>query len=361
LDADGDRVARFVAEQDVGEGLTLVDPFAVDGEDDVADLDPGGGGRTVRVDLADERAVIDRQLLLRRHLIGHRRRGDAEVGVNDPAVGDQLAGDLLDRVDRDREEEPLRQKAAAEVLPDPDRVDPDHPPGEVDQRPARVAGVDRRVVLDQPGQGGPVGRHLLQRAAEGADDALGDGVGEGAEGRTEREHRLPRFERVGVAEGHGGGHAALDPEDGEVADRVGADDGDRPLRAVGEDHLKGVAAFDDVGVGDDVTGGVDDEAGAGAKCLDPGRLSRRGLLVEDGDDRRSDRLDDGNGVHRGRRLRAGRGVADGAHAAPGHDEHHEGDERQPDARADAPAAAPTLALPFHPARSFRRPRPATIS
>src|SRR5204862_446833 len=47
-------------------------------------------------------------------------------------------------------------------------VDADHLPGRVDERAAGVAGVDGGVGLDHPGE-------VLDRAAEGGDDAPGDG------------------------------------------------------------------------------------------------------------------------------------------------------------------------------------------
>ena len=53
--------------------------------------------------------------------------------------------------------------------------DPDHLPGAVQQRPAGVAGVDRRVELDEIAQGPAA---FLHRAVEPGDDAGGNRVGE---------------------------------------------------------------------------------------------------------------------------------------------------------------------------------------
>ena len=96
-----------------------------------------------------------------------------EVRVSDPADG----------VDRDREADAAVGARLARDL----GVDPDHLAGGVEQRAARVAGVDRRVGLDDAGDRVAVGR--LDVAVEGGDDARGQRAGE-AEGRADRDRRL---------------------------------------------------------------------------------------------------------------------------------------------------------------------------
>ena len=104
---------------------------------------PPGSTATIRTPAVDVRSSG-----------GDQRRGqrdglhrDADPAPADAAVADQAAGDELGRVDRDREADPLRRQ-------DDRRVDADHLAPRVDQRAARVAGVQRRVgledVVDQP-------------------------------------------------------------------------------------------------------------------------------------------------------------------------------------------------------------------
>src|SRR5206468_6499631 len=70
---------------------------------------------------------------------------DAEEGVLDLSALLELVGDLLRRVDRHREADPDRAVSArGRDL----RVDADHATVAVDQRTAGVAGVDRRIGLD---------------------------------------------------------------------------------------------------------------------------------------------------------------------------------------------------------------------
>src|SRR4051812_32237276 len=61
---------------------------------------------------------------------------------------DELVGDTLGKVDRDREADSLRRNAGFR-LPCDQRVDPDNLPGEVHERPTGVPRVDGRISLDQ--------------------------------------------------------------------------------------------------------------------------------------------------------------------------------------------------------------------
>ena len=97
-------------------------------------------------------------------------------------------------VDRHREAEPL-------AAGDDRRVDADDGAGARHERPARVAGIERRVglnhVLDQPA--GP----RAQRAAERADDAGRHGVLEAVR-VADGDDELSRPQRLRVAELDGG-------------------------------------------------------------------------------------------------------------------------------------------------------------
>ena len=113
----------------VGNGL------AVDLGDDVAFAEPCGRSGGAGPDLGDAGAFAARRVPGR----------DAEVGVLDLSVGDQVRGDPRDGVGRHGEADPVVAAGLALDL----RVDADHPPFEIEQRPARVAVVDRGVGLDR--------------------------------------------------------------------------------------------------------------------------------------------------------------------------------------------------------------------
>ncbi len=129
-------------------------------------------------------------------------------------------------------------------------VDADDAPEAVGQRAAGVARVERRVgldhVLDQPTGRARAGR---QRAPERRDDARGDRAGE-AHRAADRDHELADAERVRVPELGGSEVARLGADDGEVGERVLADDLGAQLAAVGEGRPHSVVAR-----GDDVRRG----------------------------------------------------------------------------------------------------------
>src|SRR6185295_9613098 len=96
----------------------------------------------------------------------------------------EVGDDLLGRVDGHGEADADAALAAAAAGRDLG-VDPDHLPGRVDERAARVARVDRRVGLQHVVDLEVVGR--LDRALYGRDDAGGEGA----------------FETEGIADGDG--------------------------------------------------------------------------------------------------------------------------------------------------------------
>ena len=135
-------------------------------------------------------------------------------------------------------------------------------PGRIQQRPARIAGIDRGIGLDHVGDlAAAAGR---QPALERADDAAGQrlieperiadrkrGLTDLEFGRTAQRHR--RRQLTGIP----------DPQHREVI--VGRDADDFGLRhlARGEANRNLAAVLDDVIVGDDMAAVVPDEAGAG--------------------------------------------------------------------------------------------------
>src|SRR5690606_15400704 len=141
------------------------------------------------------------------------------------AVLDELRGDSPGKIDRDREAVPREEARRAR-----DRgVDPDDVALEVDERPARVAGVDRRVGLDEvlERRGPDLSVHRRaedpDRAADGADDAGGDAELE-AERAAQREDPVAEGERLRVAQRRDGEVVRLDPQDGDVGARIPRDD-----------------------------------------------------------------------------------------------------------------------------------------
>src|SRR6478735_7040802 len=124
-----------------------VDALTVDGDDDVAVLEAGVRGGRARADGDDLRARALRGAVRDDRVAG----ADAEVGVLGLAALDQLVGDGLRLLDRDRETDAdVAALAPARALPQGgDRaVDADELTLAVDERAARVAGVDRRRRLD---------------------------------------------------------------------------------------------------------------------------------------------------------------------------------------------------------------------
>ena len=106
------------------------------------------------------------------------------------------------------------------------------------------------------------GAGRLERRALPAHDPERHGLLE-PERVPERQHELPDREPLRVAEGqHRQRLGGVDLDQGQVDAPVPADDGAGEPPARGEPHLDARRALDDVGVGHDVAGGVDEEARA---------------------------------------------------------------------------------------------------
>src|SRR3989475_6138756 len=170
-------------------------------------------------------------------------------------------------------------------------VDADHSAARVEERPARAAGVDRGVGLDDVAEPAAIRRPEL--APERAHDADGERVVE-PERVADGEDALADEERARHArrERHELLLWRLDPEDREVLLGSDADDLRLPVGLVGERHGEGVAVLDDVEVGHDVALTVPH---------DTAPSSLRDLLDVEGEDVAPER--DGRDEH-DRRLRA---------------------------------------------------------
>src|SRR6478752_6758584 len=166
-----------------GDVLGGLDVLVVDLRDLVARLEAALGGGAVGDDRVHKRAGA-----VRRSAVAH-----AEVrALHLPAVLDQR-GDELHGGDRDGEAHAGVGVARAADL----AVDADHTAVAVQQRAARVAGVDRGVRLD--GVGDRVAVRGVDRAAEAGDDARRDGALE-AERRADRDRLVTRLERGRIAQ-----------------------------------------------------------------------------------------------------------------------------------------------------------------
>ena len=199
----------FFASMSLASSSELADRFAVDRDDDVAADGHlavfGGSGEVAAADARlfggrallhalHERAALDRQVERRQRPVD-RQRGQAEVGAAHGAAFLELGDLRLGGVDRHREADAHAAVAAASGLDL--GVDPDHLPGGVEQRTARVAGVDRRIGLQHVVDREAVGRRYL--ALQRGDDAGREGAFE-VERVADREHRIADLDRARVTE-----------------------------------------------------------------------------------------------------------------------------------------------------------------
>src|SRR5690606_4959377 len=198
-DREADPLAGGAPGQRRRELRRIADRIAVQGDDHVADPEPGAFGGRPRLDRDDVGAGdLVESVDLGVHG-AHVSDQYAELRAPHDAVLDQVAGHLPRQVDGDRE-------AVPGVVPGSGgdrRVHADDAAGQVDERAARVAGVDRRVRLDEGlerGLGLP--SQDPDRAALRADDPGRDGEVQ-PERVPERENPIPDLEPVGVPEPDG--------------------------------------------------------------------------------------------------------------------------------------------------------------
>jgi hypothetical protein len=161
--------------------------------------------------------------------------------------------------------------------------DADHPAPAVDQGPARVAGIEGRVglddALDQPAGG------RAQGAAQGADDAGGD-RGLEAQRIADRHHQLAHLEDGRGAESRVRQAGGVQPQHRQVGGRVVADQLGVEGAPVGEAGGQALGAGDHVAVGQDVAVGSEDHPRARpepvlADGLDVDHRRARGLIGVD--------------------------------------------------------------------------------
>jgi hypothetical protein len=193
-------------------------------------------------------------------------------------LGHQHAHDLpRGRVHRNRQAEPDAGDRG---------VDPDHAPGAIGERAARVAGVQRGVRLDHVVDDPAALRR--ERAAERRDDARGYRPGEAVR-VADRHHELSDPQALGVAEVSRGEVVRLRAQHGEIRVWVGADELEPELATVDERGAPAaVAAGHDVRRGEQEPVGRDHDrapTAAPAAARDAQVRHRRRKSLGDGDHR----------------------------------------------------------------------------
>ncbi len=190
---------------------------------------------------------------------GHVGAGEAEVAAADLAVPQQLGDHPADGVDRGGEADPLRHR-------DDRRVHADHLAAGIDERPARVAGVERGVGLDDVVDQPPAVR--AQAAAERAHHAGGDRVLEAVR-VADRDRELADAQAARRPERRGRKAARPDADHRDVGVRIIADDVRVVARAVREARADRFDPMDHVAVGQDQAVRGEHEPGARAAALAP--------------------------------------------------------------------------------------------
>ena len=175
------------------------------------------------------------------------------------------------------------------------RVHADDFAARIDQRPAGIARVQRRVGLDdvvhQPARTGP------ERPAQRADHARRHGVLEAVR-IADGDGQLAHPQLVGIAEPHRFEVRRINPDDRQVRVRVCADEMRVRVPAIGQRDFNLVRAVDHVAVGQDEPVRRDDESRAAAASLVP-RASCPAFTHINLHHRRADRIcrvDDGIGI-----------------------------------------------------------------
>ncbi len=185
----------------------------------------------------------------------HLLNRNAEPPARYFTVLDQALHDRARHVRRNRETDAHIAAAARENS----GIDADELAARVDQRTARVAGIDRRIRLDEIF----VVRDADVGAADRANDAHRDGRVQ-RERISDGEDILAHFELVGIAPRYRRQILGADLHHGNVGLRIGADDFADKLALVVEQNFDLVRLGDDMVVGDDVTFAGNDHSAAEA-------------------------------------------------------------------------------------------------
>lgn len=341
LDLDGDLVGGVAQEELVVDGRKIVDGLAVDGDKDVADHESSSFGGPAGLNIGDDDAVIARQS----EAGGHRGSDGLDANADFLATKMtkllELAKDGADGGAGNSEAEAF---VAAGLRKD-EGVHADDFAVHVDERAARITGVDGGVGLEVDQR-----RIGIKLTRDRGDDAMGDGIAE-TFGAAEGENGVALADVAICGEGKGGELGTVNLEESEIFFPGDADDlcgqyfnagrERRGERTVGlrrrEDDLDALCAIDDVGVGDDVAVGFNDEAGANGALASENDCGAATVGILEGRVGGDDDLDDAGGdlldevIHGGVEGGGGGGLREcGA-----------GEERKKEERCDAARAKDT--------------------
>ena len=186
LIADDLNLCRRTREQsrhDARKPVRRVDHGAVDTGQDVAGFDAGCRSRVLLEDFVDQHpfAFVDAELACQLHR--ERLDADAQPASCHPSLRQQLLNHLLGHVGGNRKTDPLGEVNDG-------GIDADDFAAQVEERAARVAGIDRRVRLNEIF----VAREIDVLPADPADDAERD--------RPIESERIPHGEHP-LADAHG--------------------------------------------------------------------------------------------------------------------------------------------------------------
>ena len=180
---------------------------------------------------------------------------DAQHRAGHSAVFDQLLGNVHSGVDGDGKADALGLAVAALGVDHADQLTVC-----VEQTAAGVARADGCIGLDQ----GHIVIFHGDLTVQGADDALGNGVGQGAQRVAHSHGGLTDSQLIAVADDCRGQAGGIDLQHGNIGSRVDADNGGViALVAAVELDLHAGSAADHMGAGEDVAILADDDAGTG--------------------------------------------------------------------------------------------------
>src|ERR1035437_553513 len=232
---------------------------AVDVQDDVTLFQASLLGRAVGGHVADQRAAHFRFMEGLgdggRHFLSHH----AQVCAGHLTVVDDLLHHIARHTHRDGKTDAL---IAFRSMGQDGGVDADQLAAVIDQRAARVAGVDRRIGLNEVF----VVFDAQIGAAGSADDAHGDSFTH-AKGIADGEHVVAHLHLIGIANGDRIQGAGVHLEYGNVGLRIGAYHAGFILVLVVHDHGHGGGVIHHVVVGQNVAIRADDHARAKALFL----------------------------------------------------------------------------------------------
>ena len=135
-------------------------------------------------------------------------------------------------------------------------VDADHVAVDIHQRATGVAGVDRRIGLNEIFKGVDAEMTARQRADNAERHRLPD-----AEWIADRQHQIADLRLIGLAEGNRRQLRQIDLDDREIGIGIGADHFGFGTAVVSERDFDFIRRFNHVRVGEDVTFFTDDDAG----------------------------------------------------------------------------------------------------